>query len=156
MSKWRKAGKKNDRSTAMEIKDIELRELHKNAAAYDGKEVTVRGWVRQNRNSNKFGFIALNDGSFFKPVQIVYESEKLDNFEEIAKAPLSAGIRVRGTLLLTPEAKQPFEIHAEEVVIEADSAADYPLQNHHFHRTRPCRHFLVLLYRLYRVLQSWE
>lgn len=113
----------------MEIKDIELRQLHKHTEDYKDKEVIVRGWIRQNRNSNKFGFIALNDGSFFTPVQIVYEKENIDNFDEISKAPLSAGIMVRGKVLLTPEAKQPFEIHAEEIIIEANSDHDYPLQN---------------------------
>lgn len=113
----------------MEIKDIELRELHREPEKYDQKEIFVRGWIRQNRSSNKFGFIALNDGSFFKPVQVVYESDKIGNFDEISKANLSAGVLVRGVLALTPDAKQPFEIHAEEIVIEADSDADYPLQN---------------------------
>lgn len=113
----------------MEIKDIELRELHREPEKYDQKEIFVRGWIRQNRSSNKFGFIALNDGSFFKPVQVVYESDKIGNFDEISKANLSAGVLVRGVLSLTPDAKQPFEIHAEEIVIEADSDADYPLQN---------------------------
>ena len=113
----------------MEIKDIELVQLHKHTEDYADKEITVRGWVRQNRNSNKFGFISLNDGTYFKPVQIVYEKENLENFDEIAKAPLSAGIMVQGTLTLTPEAKQPFEIHAKSIVIEADSEGDYPLQN---------------------------
>ena len=113
----------------MEIKDIELRELHREPEKYDQKEIFVRGWIRQNRSSNKFGFIALNDGSFFKPVQVVYELDKIGNFDEISKANLSAGVLVRGVLSLTPDAKQPFEIHAEEIVIEADSDADYPLQN---------------------------
>ena len=110
------------------MKDIQLRELHRNTAAYDGKEVVVHGWVRTNRSSNKFGFIELNDGTFFKSVQIVYEAEKLANYEEIAKAPISSALMVRGILTLTPQAKQPFEIKADEVVMEADSAADYPLQ----------------------------
>ncbi|ASS41920.1 asparagine--tRNA ligase [Eubacterium minutum ATCC 700079] len=111
------------------MKDIELRELHREPEKYDQKEIFVRGWIRQNRSSNKFGFIALNDGSFFKPVQVVYESDKIGNFDEISKANLSAGVLVRGVLSLTPDAKQPFEVHAEEIVIEADSDADYPLQN---------------------------
>ena len=113
----------------MEIQDIQLRTLHKNKEEYADKEVIVRGWVRQNRNSNKFGFIALNDGSFFSPVQIVYEAEKLDNFSELAAMPIATAIRVRGILTLTPDAKQPFEIHADEVVIEGTSDPDYPLQN---------------------------
>ena len=110
------------------MESIQLRELHRNTAEYAGKEVTVRGWVRTNRNSNKFGFIELNDGSFFTPVQIVYEADKLANFDEIGKAKVSAALCVRGRLELTPDAKQPFEIKAEEVLIEADADADYPLQ----------------------------
>lgn len=113
----------------MEIKDIHLRALHMNPSKYADKEVIVRGWVRQNRNSNKFGFLAINDGSFFKPVQVVYEANEIDNFEEISKANLSAGVMVKGILTLTPNAKQPFEIHAVEIRIEAGSDSDYPLQN---------------------------
>lgn len=110
------------------MKDIQLRELHRNTAAYADKEVVVRGWVRTNRSSNKFGFIELNDGTFFKSVQIVYEADRISNFDEVAKAPIASAWLVRGTLVLTPEAKQPFEIKATEVTLEADSAADYPLQ----------------------------
>ena len=110
------------------MKDIEIRELFRNTAEYDGKEVTVRGWIRGNRSSNQFGFISLNDGSFFSSVQIVYEAEKLSNYQEITKYRLSAGIMARGILVVTPDAKQPFEIKAEEIVLEADSDPDYPLQ----------------------------
>ena len=110
------------------MKDIQLRELHRNAEQYADREITVRGWVRTNRSSNKFGFIELNDGTFFKSVQVVYEADKIDNFDQVAKAPIASAWMVRGTLVLTPDAKQPFEIKAEEVVLEADSAADYPLQ----------------------------
>ncbi|MBQ6314254.1 MAG: asparagine--tRNA ligase [Mogibacterium sp.] len=110
------------------MKDIEIRELFKNTAEYADKEVTVYGWVRGNRSSNQFGFISLNDGTFFTPVQVVYEADKLDNYQEVSKYRLSAGIKVRGTLVLTPEAKQPFEIKAEEITLEADSDPDYPLQ----------------------------
>ncbi len=110
------------------MKDIQIRQLFRNTDEYAGKEIVVRGWVRTNRSSNKFGFIELNDGTFFKSVQVVYEQEFITNFEEIAKAPISAALMVRGTLALTPDAKQPFEIKAAEVVVEADSASDYPLQ----------------------------
>lgn len=110
------------------MKDIQLRELYRNTDSFAGKEVVVQGWVRTNRSSNKFGFIELNDGSFFKSVQVVYEAEFIDNFDAIAKAPISAALCVEGTLTLTPDAKQPFEIKAKKVTIEADSAADYPLQ----------------------------
>ncbi len=110
------------------MKDIEIKKLFRNTDEYAGKEIVVRGWVRTNRNSNKFGFVELNDGSFFKPVQVVYESDVLSNFDEIAKAPICAALMVKGTLVLTPEAKQPFELKANEVVIEASSDSDYPLQ----------------------------
>ena len=110
------------------MKDIEIRELFSNTQAYADKEVVVRGWVRGNRSSNQFGFISLNDGTFFTPVQVVYEADRISNYQEVAKYRLSAGIMVRGTLVLTPEAKQPFEIKADEIVLEADSEPDYPLQ----------------------------
>ncbi len=109
-------------------KDTLVRQLYRSTDEFAGKEIVVRGWVRTNRSSNKFGFIELNDGSFFKSVQVVYEEGNLANFGEISKAPISAALMVRGTLAITPDAKQPFEIKAQEVVIEADSAADYPLQ----------------------------
>ena len=110
------------------MKDIEIRELFRNTEAYSGKEVTVFGWVRGNRSSNQFGFLSVNDGSFFTPVQVVYEAASLPNFAEVSKFRLSAGVKVRGTLVLTPEAKQPFEIKAEEIELIADSDPDYPLQ----------------------------
>lgn len=110
------------------MKDIQIRSLFRETEKYADQEIVVHGWVRTNRGSNKFGFIELNDGTFFKSVQVVYESDILDNFAEIAKAPISAALMVKGTFVLTPDAKQPFEIKATEVVIEADSDADYPLQ----------------------------
>ena len=110
------------------MKDIEIRDLFRNTDEYAGKEIEVYGWVRGNRASNQFGFISLNDGSFFTPVQVVYEADKLSNFAEVSKYRLSAGIKVKGVLELTPEAKQPFEIKASEVTMIADSEADYPLQ----------------------------
>ncbi len=110
------------------MKDIQVKELFRNSAEYADKEITVRGWIRTNRGSNKFGFVELNDGSFFKSVQVVYEADKINNFTEISKAPIAAALKVNGTLVLTPDAKQPFEIKANTVEIEADSDSDYPLQ----------------------------
>lgn len=110
------------------MKDIQLRELYRDTERYAGKDVYVHGWVRTNRNSNKFGFIELNDGTFFKSVQVVYEADVIGNFDEIGKAPISAALAVEGTLVLTPEAKQPFEIKAKKVTVEADAESDYPLQ----------------------------
>ena len=110
------------------MKEILLRELFRNTDKYQDKEITVRGWIRNNRSSNKFGFIELNDGSFFKSVQVVYEEEFIDNFEEISKAYVASALNVRGVVTLTPGAKQPFEIKAKEITVEATSTPDYPLQ----------------------------
>ncbi len=108
--------------------EVTVRELYRNGAQYEGQDITVRGWVRTSRGSNKFGFIELNDGTFFKSVQVVCEADALDNFQEIIKAPISAALNVTGAFVLTPDAKQPFEIKAKEISVEADSDADYPLQ----------------------------
>jgi asparaginyl-tRNA synthetase len=110
------------------MRDIEIKELYRNSDKYADKEITIRGWVRTNRGSNKFGFIEINDGSFFKSLQVVYEADTLDNYMEISKVPIAAALKVTGRLVLTPEARQPFEIKASEIVIEADSDPDYPLQ----------------------------
>lgn len=109
--------------TVMLVKD-----LFRKTEDFGGKEVLVKGWVRTNRNSNKFGFIELNDGSFFKSVQVVYEQEFIENFDEIVKVPIAAALSVKGELVLTPDAKQPFEIKAREIMVEAGSENDYPLQ----------------------------
>ena len=110
--------------------ELELRTLHRNAESYGGQEVTVKGWIRQNRNSNEFGFLALNDGTFFTPVQIVYEKKQLENYDEIAALNLSAAVMVKGKVVLTPDnKKQSFEINADEITVEATSDPDYPLQN---------------------------
>ena len=110
------------------MKDIQIRSLFRETEQYAGQEIVVRGWIRTNRGSNKFGFIELNDGTFFKSVQVVYEADILENYAEISKAPIAAALMVKGDFVLTPDAKQPFEIKAKEIVIEADSDADYPLQ----------------------------
>ena len=110
------------------MKEVLLRELFRNTAEYADAEVLVKGWVRNNRNSNKFGFIELNDGSFFKSVQVVYEEEFLDNYEEIAISYVGSALAVKGVVCLTPNAKQPFEIKAKAVTVEGTSTPDYPLQ----------------------------
>ena len=108
--------------------EVTVRQLFRETEKYADSEVTVRGWIRTNRGSNKFGFVELNDGSFFKSIQVVYEADFLDNYAEIAKAPIAAALNVTGTFVLTPEAKQPFEIKAKSIEIEAGSDPDYPLQ----------------------------
>ena len=110
------------------MKEILVRELFRNSAEYADQEILIKGWERNNRSSNKFGFIELNDGSFFKSVQVVYEEEFIANFEEISKAYIATALAVKGVVVLTPEAKQPFEIKAREIVVEATSTPDYPLQ----------------------------
>jgi len=106
---------------------ISIRDLYRNKEEYLGKKVTVGGWVRSVRDSKTFGFIVMNDGTFFETLQIVY-SDKLDNFAEICKLNVGSAIIVEGELVATPEAKQPFEIQATSVVVEGSSTADYPLQ----------------------------
>ena len=104
-----------------------IREIYKNREAYLDKEVTVGGWVRSVRDSKTFGFIVLHDGSYFETLQIVYHDE-MENFAEISKMNVGAAIIVKGTLVATPQAKQPFEIQAAEITVEGVSAPDYPLQ----------------------------
>ena len=120
---------------------VTIRELFKNRENYLDKEVTVGGWIRSIRDSKTFGFIVVNDGSYFEPLQIVYH-DKMDNFQEISKQNVGAAIVVRGTLVATPQAKQPFEIQAEEVTVEGASAPDYPLQKkrHSFEYLRTISH----------------
>ncbi len=106
---------------------ISVRALFKDTDAYIGKKVTVGGWVRSIRASKQFGFIVLNDGTYFTPVQVVYH-DTMGNFQEISKTNVGAALIVEGTLVATPEAKQPFEIQAETVTVEGASTSDYPLQ----------------------------
>ena len=104
-----------------------VKDLYRNTDKYLGKEITVGGWVRSIRDSKTFGFIVLNDGTFFETLQIVY-NDKMENFAEISKLNVGAAIIVKGQLVATPQAKQPFEIQAEEISVEGASAPDYPLQ----------------------------
>ncbi len=106
---------------------ITVRELFHDTDKYIGTKVAVGGWVRSVRDSKTFGFIVLNDGSCFETLQIVY-ADKLENFAEISKLNVGASLIVRGTLTATPQAKQPFEIQADEIEIEGMSSPDYPLQ----------------------------
>ena len=106
---------------------ISVRELFKNTAAYVGKTIEVGGWVRSIRASKAFGFIVLSDGTFFSPLQVVYH-DTMDNFAEISKTNVGAALIVKGTLVETPDAKQPFELQADEVTVEGASTSDYPMQ----------------------------
>lgn len=104
-----------------------VKELFKSPEQYLDKKVTIGGWVRSIRDSKTFGFIVINDGTFFEPIQVVYH-DVMENFGEISKQNVGAALIVTGTLVATPNAKQPFEIQAETVEVEGTSAPEYPLQ----------------------------
>ena len=104
-----------------------VREIYRDREKYLDKEITVGGWVRSIRDSKTFGFIVLHDGTFFETLQIVYH-DAMENFDQISRLNVGAAIVVRGTLVATPQAKQPFEIQAVQVDVEGASAPDYPLQ----------------------------
>ena len=118
-----------------------VRSFFRDREQYIGKEVVTGGWVRSIRASKTFGFIVVNDGTFFEPIQVVY-NDTLDNFETISKLNVGAAVIVKGTLVATPEAKQPFEIQASGVEIEGASSGDYPLQKkrHSFEYLRTISH----------------
>ncbi|MEE0410969.1 MAG: asparagine--tRNA ligase [Clostridia bacterium] len=119
-----------------------IKSLYREMESFGGKEVTISGWVRTVRASNAFGFIELNDGSFFSSIQVVIESDKLGNYAELSKLNVGAALTVTGILELTPGAKQPMEIKATDVVIEGASTPDYPLQKkrHSFEYLRTVAH----------------
>ena len=123
------------------MKKLVVKDLYKNTNEYKDKEITLEGWVKTIRDSKTFGFIELNDGSFFKNVQIVF-SDKLDNFAEIAKLSISSSIKVTGTFIITENAKQPFEIQASKVEILNLCDLEYPLQKkrHSFEYLRTISH----------------
>ena len=120
---------------------VKVKELYRNAQDYEGQSVRLSGWIRTSRVSKSFGFIELNDGGFFKNAQIVFD-ESLDNFQEVAKYHIATAITVEGTVIYTPDAKQPFEIKASEILLEGASSSDFPLQKkrHTFEYLRTIAH----------------
>ena len=112
----------------MDTKFVTVKELYKRHGEYAGKQVTVGGWVRSIRDSKTFGFLVLHDGSFFETLQVVFSAEKLDNFDQICRFNVGSAVIVTGELVETPDAKQPFEIQADQVVLEGASTPDYPMQ----------------------------
>ena len=107
---------------------VSIKSIYASATDFADKQITVGGWARSIRASNAFGFIELNDGSAFGNLQVVFEADKINNYNEIAKQNIGAAFVVNGTLVLTPEAKQPFELKAESIEVEGTSTPDYPLQ----------------------------
>ena len=120
---------------------LNIRDLFRNKEEYFDKEVTVGGWVRGNRDSKSFGFLVVNDGTFFEALQIVY-SDGLSNFDKITKLNIGSAVVAKGKIVATPDAKQPFEMQATEIMIEGESTPDYPLQKkrHTFEYLRTISH----------------
>ena len=125
----------------MQKEFIEIKKLYRDKEQYIDKTVKVAGWIRTSRMSKNFGFIELNDGSFFKNMQIVID-EKLENFKEVGKLPISTSLLIEGTLVATQNAKQPVEIQATKIVVEGESDSSYPLQKkrHTFEYLRTIAH----------------
>lgn len=123
------------------MKSTLVKQVYRETDKYADQTITLSGWIRNIRSSKKFGFIELNDGSFFKNIQIVFE-EALENFSEVSKFGISSAIIVKGKLVKTPDAKQPFEVKAEEIILEGASDSDYPLQKkrHSFEYLRTIAH----------------
>jgi asparaginyl-tRNA synthetase len=109
------------------MKKVVIRQLYRDLNQYQNQEVELTGWIRSNRAQKAFGFIMLNDGSFFESIQVVYE-EQLTNFKEVQKFRVGAAVRIIGVIELTPNAKQPFEVKAVDVQLEGDCPEDYPIQ----------------------------
>ncbi len=105
------------------MKRVILNSIFTSPEKFEGKEITVAGWARNIRTSNAFGFIMLNDGSYFTNLQVVIESSKIDNYKEIASQNIGASLIVKGTIVLTPDAPQPFELHASAVEIDSEQAS---------------------------------
>ncbi len=121
---------------------ITVNKLYKNFQELDGQSVEIDGWVKTIRSSNVFGFIELNDGTFFKNIQIVIEKDSIRNYDELCKLKVYSAIKIFGVLNVTPEMKQPFEVKASQIELLADSEEDYPLQNkrHTFEYLREIAH----------------
>ena len=125
-----------DSERIIDMELINIRDLFRDKEKYLGNKVTVGGWVRSVRDSKTFGFIVVNDGTFFEPLQVVYH-DSMENFAQISKLNVGAAIIVTGTLIATPDAKQPFEIQADSIDVEGESTPDYPLQ-----KKRPSMEYL--------------
>ncbi|MGI6551159.1 MAG: asparagine--tRNA ligase [Syntrophomonadales bacterium] len=105
-----------------------IRQLVRDTGRYVDKEIEVSGWIRSNRDQKSFGFLSINDGTHFNTVQVVYERDSLDNYEEVARYRVGSAVTVKGVLVETPKARQPFEIKAQKVSLEGEAPEDYPIQ----------------------------
>lgn len=105
-----------------------IKRIHRETQKFANKEVTLHGWVRNNRAQKEFGFLNFHDGTFFEAIQVVYEDQKVKNFKDIQKIRVGSSLEVKGILIITPEAKQPFEIKATRITLLGDSPEDYPIQ----------------------------
>lgn len=123
------------------MKTVEIKDIYKSAKEFADQQIEIKGWIRTIRAQKSFGFIEINDGSYFKGIQIVFE-DNLDNFAEIAKLTIATALAIEGTLVLTPDAKQPFEVKASKITIVGESDSDYPLQKkrHSFEFLRTIAH----------------
>jgi len=110
------------------MEKVVVRQLVRDTKRYINKEVEVSGWVRSNRDQKSFGFLSLNDGTHFDTMQVVYEKDSLANFDEVAKFRVGSAVSIQGTLVETPQAKQPFELKASRIILVGDSLEDYPIQ----------------------------
>jgi len=122
--------------------DITIKEINSRYEELEDEIITIKGWVRSNRNSKFFGFIEINDGTFFNNIQVVYEKDILSNFDEVEKCTIGSAVIVKGKLVLTTGAKQKFEIKAAKFIIEGLAQSDYPLQKkrHTFEYLRTIAH----------------
>ena len=120
---------------------IHIKKLYQDMDSYNEQSVTICGWIRSLRDSKSFGFISINDGTYFQPVQVVFDNT-LENFDTIRKLNIGSALIIKGNVLVTPNARQPFEIHAESITIEGTSTPDYPLQQkrHSFEYLRTIPH----------------
>ena len=107
---------------------IEIKSIYEAPEKLEGKDVRVSGWVKSARGGKSFGFLDLNDGTSFKGVQVVFDADKIENFDIVSKLNTGSSVECEGKLILTPEARQPFEIQASKVVVLSATDADYPLQ----------------------------
>src|SRR5690554_5522398 len=106
---------------------VSIKQIYRSIEKYQDTSIQISGWVRSNRAQKQFGFLMVNDGSFFESAQIVYDQE-LTNFKDVQKYRVGSAITIVGNVVLTPNAKQPFEIKATDIVLEGDSPEDYPIQ----------------------------